>query len=177
MKHQFVFRLFFVVALGMGLSLSSCNLFKGDTGPAGPKGDPGLNGNYNVDAFTFDISSWTAQGAEGTFGYQVVSTLNIPELTSDIVDEGLVMVYFQFSGDPAWYALPYTYPSGSYTEVMDYWALVGQLVLRVRATDYAAAQPVGKARVVIASADGLAEIGELDWADYQRVSAELGLEP
>ncbi|WP_201739407.1 collagen-like protein [Dokdonia sinensis] len=68
----------------------------GAQGPAGEDGQDGEDGNANVVSITID-------------GFPIVSGINnitIPEVTQDIVDNGLVLGYTTVSGNPFWETLP-----------------------------------------------------------------------
>ncbi|MFN8231169.1 MAG: hypothetical protein U0V03_09645 [Bacteroidia bacterium] len=93
-------KIFGMLALACGLLISSCAK-KGDTGPAGPAGTNGTNGNANVKSKTIFIngSEWT-----NTSGSSTVTKL-IPEITSDIINTGAVLVYAE-DVPGKWVALP-----------------------------------------------------------------------
>ena len=77
---------------------------KGDTGPPGQDGQDGLDGNANVSAITFSLPStaWST-GTIKTY------SRGVAEITQDVVDDGLVMVYQRQAPDTDWGALPFTY--------------------------------------------------------------------
>ena len=90
-------------ALACGLLFTGCAK-KGDTGPAGPagtNGTNGTNGNANVKSKTIFIngSEWT-----NTSGSSTVTKL-IPEITTDIINTGAVLVYGEDTPGK-WTALP-----------------------------------------------------------------------
>jgi hypothetical protein len=59
------------------------------------------------------------------------TTLSVPAITSDVVDKGLVLVYFSASGTAPWYALPFT--NGPTTiSVQSY--TIGQVVVTASTT-------------------------------------------
>ena len=79
---------------------------QGEQGPVGSQGEPGTDGvaNIQVVTFSFDLSNFTYDGAVAFYYH------DIPGITSDVVDDGLVLVYHQSVGGEAWFALPATYP-------------------------------------------------------------------
>ena len=71
----------------------------GPQGPQGPAGQDGTNGT-SVQSFLLTNKSVTLTG---------LTTLNVPAITADIVNQGLVLVYFRVSGtNTGYYALPYS---------------------------------------------------------------------
>lgn len=94
---------------------------EGPRGPQGPEGPQGPAGNANVvsDTVTLENADWET----GRIYFQTSSnssisrsaleaTLNVPEITSEIVEGGMVQVYFKtiegFGREPsAWTPLPY----------------------------------------------------------------------
>lgn len=94
----------------------------GITGATGPGGPQGANGNTGATGATGAAGATGATGATGANGTTVESYLLInqsvnllgntrfliPAITQDIVDKGVVLVYFRTTGSTIWYALPYT---------------------------------------------------------------------
>lgn len=107
------------------LAIVSCTPEDGDTGPVGPVGSPGpagatgpagpagqngqdgTDGNANVGAVTFNLlsSAWSTGSIKTYARY-------IPEITQEVVDDGLVMVYQRQAPDTDWDALPFSYNIG-----------------------------------------------------------------
>ena len=75
---------------------------QGEQGPAGPQGEPGTDGvaNIQVVTFSFDLANLTYVEAVAYYNH------SIPEITSDVVDSGLVLVYHQSIDGTAWFVLP-----------------------------------------------------------------------
>ncbi|KAA9345836.1 hypothetical protein [Adhaeribacter soli] len=98
-----LFYLFFLLAF------TSCTINESDTpGPIGPPGPAGAPGHTNVvSTEPILLRNWTYNTQYRWFAADV----NVPELTPDIVDAGLVMVYQQINGGqhPVWIPLPDTY--------------------------------------------------------------------
>jgi hypothetical protein len=94
----------------------------GVTGGTGPGGPQGANGNTGATGASGTPGATGATGATGANGTTVESYLLlnqsvnlvgntrflIPAITQDIVDKGVVLVYFRTTGLTIWYALPYT---------------------------------------------------------------------
>jgi len=73
----------------------------GATGPAGPVGAPGADGKdgANIQTFLFTNKSVVLTG---------FNTFNVPAITQDIVNQGVVLVYFRSTGSTTgFYSLPY----------------------------------------------------------------------
>ncbi|MBO9565200.1 MAG: hypothetical protein J7621_20660 [Niastella sp.] len=81
---------------GMILAIAICSCKKGDTGPEGPKGADGINGNANV--------------VQYTFGAQNLATTNFVTLqittTKDTMDKCAWFVYLYYQTNDRWYFLP-----------------------------------------------------------------------
>lgn len=78
-----------------------------DPGPAGPKGDPGKDGNANVKAYTVDFTpdKWSFGNIQ----------IMVADITKEIVDNGDVKVYMKVPGS-GWMPMPHSeghYPDGA----------------------------------------------------------------
>lgn len=97
----FIFKCFFLAsALILSVSCSAEDGMDGEVGaqgPAGPAGQDGADGNANVTSVIINNVNLTAGQ----------NTINVPELTRDIANNGLVQVYIQ-GGEDVWLALPLT---------------------------------------------------------------------
>lgn len=74
----------------------SCSPEDGATGPEGPAGLDGMDGNANVTSVLFE--NQTINNGDNLF--------NIPELTQDIFDNGIVYAYVTVTGNDYWEVLP-----------------------------------------------------------------------
>ncbi|MFD0795277.1 hypothetical protein ACFQZX_16770 [Mucilaginibacter litoreus] len=76
----------------------------GPQGPQGPQGPAGSNGQNGKDA---EVQSFILENRGVTLtGF---TTLPVPAITQDIVDRGIVFVYFKVTGtNTGYYALPYS---------------------------------------------------------------------
>jgi hypothetical protein len=93
----------------------------GATGSTGATGATGATGETGATGATGATGETGATGATGANGTQVLNYLltnksvtltgntrfQIPGITQDIVDKGVVLVYFRTTGSTIWYALPY----------------------------------------------------------------------
>ena len=81
----------------------------GTDGQDGQDGQDGEDGNANVTGVTVDpFPSWTT----GTYLGQEANFVELDEelLTDEVVDDALVLVYFQLFGDNIWYPMTYAFP-------------------------------------------------------------------
>ncbi|MFC4218716.1 hypothetical protein [Flagellimonas marina] len=103
-------RLSKVVFLISGLMLlAACS--DGEDGAVGPQGEqgiqgePGEDGNANVRSYLFEDQSFTA--GEVPF--------NVPAVTQDILDYGVVLAYLRPLNANLWFGIPYYYQTSSLT--------------------------------------------------------------
>lgn len=150
----------------------------GPQGPAGPTGPVGSDGNANVSNydFTLTVDDWTGEGTEGEPGFYNFSDLELPELTDALLTSGMILVYFKPEFDQFWRQLPFIVTNETYNEVFEYLAAEGLIQLRISASDYFASAYDANVRVVLATANGMAELENLqiDLGDYYKVSEVLG---
>jgi len=100
----------------------------------GIKGEDGLDGNANVGTAIYDIGPSTWVGNIDGF----VTSLNVPELTEDIYENGAVLVYMlknENQTNQSFNQLPYTWLYNSITEYMDYDAFIGRIDITLRWVD------------------------------------------
>ena len=159
---------------------------EGPVGPAGEQGLTGLTGEQgadgaaNITTTTFSIPS-TASII--TINFVGAYTHSILGITSDVVDNGLVLMYWDLGG--AWLALPYSlnldYDNNlSVDEViqMTYDFGIG-FVEVVFITSYSSlvtdGLPLGPYKVVIIPPAALGKIASADLNDYHSVVTALGV--
>jgi hypothetical protein len=125
-RGSFTRGVLFVLLVVMGTTISGCGTTAGPVGPegpAGPQGPAGEDGNANVVAAVVELSN--ADWVAGSYVYQDrtngstsrsarVATLDVPEITQEIYDLGMVHVYLKvpefLGGSPvAWAPLHYQY--------------------------------------------------------------------
>lgn len=153
---------------------------EGPTGSVGPMGPAGSDGNANVSNYDFTLTTddWAGEGTGGEPGYYNFSDLELPELTDALLTSGMILVYFKPEFDQFWRQLPFIVTNETYSEVFEYLAAEGLIQLRISASDYFASAYDANVRVVLATANGMAELENLqiDLGDYYKVSEALGLE-
>jgi hypothetical protein len=90
----------------------------GANGTTGATGDTGAAGSTGATGATGETGATGATGANGTTVANYLLTnqtvtltgntrFSIPAITQDIVNQGVVLVYFRTTGSTIWYALPY----------------------------------------------------------------------
>lgn len=157
----------------IGLLISGVTLLTNcskEEGPAGPTGPAGKDGNANVRSSTIFISGseWTTSTGEAFVTKQVA------EITSEIVDNGVVMVYMKT--DNAWEALPSTYTS-FLGEVFTFGYSIepGKLNLKITSnmilTFTAANIGDNDFRIAVISAAARVQNPEMDIYDYSQVES------
>jgi len=114
MKNAISKTKYVLMALIIAITVS-CNGEDGAIGPQGPAGQNGINGidgvdgNANViasDWFTVTQSDWSGIGST-----KITEAIQASEITQDIVDVGVVLVYHRFNTQTR--QLPYSYsPNG-----------------------------------------------------------------
>ena len=171
----------FFVAL-TAVFLSSC--FRGPQGPIGPQGQDGLNGRDGLDGnanvisinYAADPSHWYDVGTPGEDDYFMALDLDVPEITQDIVDNGLVLVYYRADTQDPWTALPYTIVSHNpdYIEKLDFIYDLGFVGMQSQASDRNATAYEGIFRVIVATAIPVGKM-EVDYSNYHEVSTLLGI--
>ncbi len=104
----------FAMILSMIALFSNCKKAemgpKGETGAAGPQG---VTGNANVKSKTYNNLTWAYAAP------QMVTSINIPEITQDIVDNGAVIVAMETSGGK-FSPLPISIYYTGYQALVDY---------------------------------------------------------
>lgn len=97
-------------------------------GPAGPAGKDGENGNANITGkkFMTMASTWKYPGHYALdYGNNQVKlhfskyiTMEAPEITKDVIDNGLVLVYMIPKGVHNWMPLPLSFQAASPSDVV-----------------------------------------------------------
>ncbi|MBL7825189.1 MAG: hypothetical protein JNJ57_01070 [Saprospiraceae bacterium] len=170
MKHLFLF----LLTAGLSLMLS-CKGDQGDQGLPGRDGVDGKDGNANVKSYTkrVEANQWEIVG---TLGSSIVIPTNI--ITQDIVDQGMVAVYFKDDVVGEWIAWPYTVtlpPPINITSSYLYVVQLGQVELINYRSDLSPSGQSGFVRIVAISADGKVQNPDLDWNDFHAVEKRFNL--
>ena len=157
------------------MCLLACALFtnckKGDTGPQGEPGTNGKNGNANVKSTTQSNVVWVYSDPD------YVTTINMPEITQDILSKGAVLVYIN-TGNEVYTQLPVTfYPSNTYSETYSYECFVGGIRIFVTDSDLLKplAQPSNNFKYKIVVMAGSDRVANVDTKNYQAVKSIYNL--
>jgi len=136
---------------------------QGQTGPAGPQGQTGATGPQgqtgatgatgpqgaagagvtSIVTYTAAPSNWTAVGTVGVSFYRREIDATRPEITSTVMDKGIVLAYFSRSGSTVYAPLPKIYQLSSgatsnATEQIDFEFSLGRFLLQNFRTNFAA---------------------------------------
>jgi hypothetical protein len=160
------------------LLLSAC---EGPEGPTGPKGKDGKDGNANVHFNTFTVSSWNYSSTNVSW----FINLSDPNITTDIVDYGAVLVYMKFGGGD-WQLLPYSIftvtSTASYTTRYTIVYDVGTATIYVTDSDLTQPSNPNTARgthyfkVVTIATFGKYSSTNINWQNYNDVKMKLNLD-
>lgn len=169
---------FFSLIIFSSMALSSCITDQGPIGPPGRDGQDGRDGNAEVFSINYlaEESDWYDVGVPGDDEYFIALDLDVPEIDEDIVDNGVVLVYYRETPTNAWTALPYTFISHNpeYLEKLDMIYSLGFVGVQSMATDRSANPYVGTFRVIVAPGIGLGK-NQVDLSSYKAVAKHLGI--
>jgi hypothetical protein len=144
MKKIFAFiGIFFVAAM----IFSAC---EGPMGPQGPRGRDGQNGqdgegvNWDIIPFTVRSNQWIRQtDQDGSNGFYY-SSVNVPEITSFIATDGLVLCYL-VNGDMQIVLPSVRHYENAYnerwTQTIDFEIKTGKIIVYVTNSDFFNEQP------------------------------------
>ena len=162
----------------------------GADGQNGQDGADGADGNANVTGVTVDpFPSWT----EGIYLGQEANFVEIDEslLTEEVVDDALVLVYFQLFGNNVWYPMTYAFPFDNGTdEVITYTYSPEQITIYALSSSGPVNAGINKVRYFIIptnDADGRSTSGRdfklqelrnngVDITNYKEVAAYFNLD-
>ena len=147
------------------LTFNGCK--KGDTGPQGPAG---ADGNADVHAQVFTVSSWIF--STPYYSADIVDT----DITQSIVDYGAVIIYIS-NGSGGWELFPVTVFHGSYSS---YYTAVHYLHgVTIWISDSDSVQPADPGtktfKIIAISSQVMIAHPDLDWSNYSKVQKTLRL--
>ncbi len=158
--------------------ISACEGPEGPIGPPGPPGLDGLDGNANVFSINYAIiaDDWVDDGVPGDPEFFRFIDLSVPEVTQDIVDNGLVLAYYRVDESERWNFLPFTIINHDppFTQVFDFTYDLGFVTLYVKATDRDGDLFEGDVRVIVAEGIPITKKA-IDFSNYEEVKELLGL--
>ena len=170
-KMQWTVRITFLMILGLVISACTIN----EAGPIGPEGPQGEPGNANVETVYFSFS----YGSQNVNGEYSEVGIDMPEITADIVDGGIVLAYHE--KEPGLFqALPYTesYTSG-YHYGFNFAYQYNEAVFIFESDDENWTPPVAEVfsgkLVIISGPYGFSKLAGVNLKNYDDVKAALEL--
>ena len=165
-----------VFVLFLSIAITSCSGDDGATGPAGPAGADGadgIDGNANVIASDWFNATWPTN----TSATYATFTHDAPELTQDILDSGVILVYMKTSN--AVYPLPISFIGDSNPKEYDFWANLGSIRIWFTAESAITPSSTKQFRYVIIPSNNTAARGTstVDVNDYYAVCEYYGINP
>lgn len=145
---------------------------QGEQGEQGPQGDQGEPGTANVtysDWFTITQSDWSGIGS-----IKITEAIDAPEVTEEIIDKGVVLVYHQFNNQTR--QLPYSYsPNGLHLVYLFVASSITIEGFHLNATTISNISPLKFRYVVIPGGTAAGGRIGLDYSDYEEVKAYYGI--
>ncbi len=151
----------------------SALVFNGCKGKDGATGPAGTDGNANVHSLIFTTTSASWAYTAPTYYVNLVD----PQVTSDILGTGAVLVYVTGGGGSNT-QLPYTYfPSTAYSETMAAVIALNQVQIQVTDSDLAAPNNPGALsfKVVTMSSRMMLTNPHVNFQDYESVKQAFHL--
>lgn len=186
MKHLTKFSILLMLAISFSFMNCTKEGEKGEPGPQGKEGidgQDGEDGNANVVSQTFNVSSsdWEESGTPGDdmYGYEV--TLNVPSITDDIVNNGMVYVYavIQNNGSNVNFQLPFIYTYNGWTSFFEFAYEKSSVGIMALDDDLYTSQPSDMVfRVVVVEGNAYqSSISDgVDFENYKEVKKYFSLE-
>lgn len=143
----------------------------GPTGPQGPAGPVSPAGNARIVVKNITASAWFLNEPSW------IMNLEVPEVTEDIINNGMVQVYVKI-GD-VHHQLPSTfYVSNAYSITLGVSSRVSGIRVSWTRSDWGWEVHPGNQtfKVVILTPEARKQSRVVDWSKYEEVKAELGLE-
>ncbi|MDD4191904.1 MAG: hypothetical protein PHI28_11270 [Mangrovibacterium sp.] len=127
--------------------LFACEGPAGPMGPPGEQGEPGEPGegsNWTVLDFNIKKNDWQRSGGENELGSYFFVNYDVPQLTTTVYNDGIVMAYIEFEGSFQT-PLPYTRYYGEqdegqeylWSEILDYEYTTGGITFYSTPSDFA----------------------------------------
>ncbi|MCB9361692.1 MAG: hypothetical protein H6587_08905 [Flavobacteriales bacterium] len=136
---------------------------EGKQGETGPAGTNGVDGNANVSSSTY-TGNWVFTG-----GNEWDATINVPEITTDILNNSAINTYFSADGGLTWIALPTYIAPVSLVVVYE----VGKVVIGAIGGSSAPSGTLFK--VVIIEGNAIGKKPNIDYSNYYEVKGAFNL--
>lgn len=174
-------KLIFMAAIA-ALLFSGCAK-DGDTGPQGPQGpqgNTGPQGNQGISQIKcfYEYLSYYdfITVSTSTNSYKMKGAIYISEMTSSVLNDGLVMVYKENAAD-VWQALPYTYFfSGSSIMYHSFTVEPNWINIYLESETNFTISGIRSYKIVVASNSLRQANPDLNWNDYKEVCKRFNLE-
>lgn len=124
MKHLIKTTKYFLLAFFVTFNLA-CST---EDGEQGPQGESGEDGNANVIIKTVESVTWTNGSYLGV--PSSIFEINDTDINQNVIDNSLILVYFQLFGEDIWYPMTYSFTnSDGDNEVITYTYSLNKLTL------------------------------------------------
>jgi len=159
----------------------ACEGPQGEQGPIGPQGEQGEQGIQGIqgEPGTANVISKTVLPDPGpyltwTTGSYLGLTTSMYEIldndiTQEIVDEGVILVYFQIGGGGPWYNMHLSWVSGTGHQVIMYTFELGKITIHAFTQAGPLNAAISKLRYVIILPAGSSS-GRIAYEDYYEMS-------
>ncbi|MGA2624940.1 MAG: hypothetical protein ABSF91_13860 [Bacteroidota bacterium] len=168
------------ILISFAVIILGCKAEKGDSGPTGPQG----NANVKSKTVAVTSSNWVYSTSPNEFAVNITDG----DITQDIVDHGMVLVYMS-NGSGAWIPLPIigytTGTSGGNTYDLEYklspvYGLSGVTIWYYVVTDpfvWIPANPGSQTfKIITVASLAKASVAQVDLNNYEKVKNALHLE-
>ena len=167
----FLVQSIFILTLCIGSI--SCEGPEGPEGEMGLQGPSGQDGNANVTVKTVDNVVWT----EGNFLGRTANTfvINDTDINQEVLDNSLILVYFQLDGTDIWYPMSYSYPySNGDSEIITFTYSLNTLSIYALRTSGPLNAVISRIKYVII--EGTTVSGSIDLNNFDEVQSHYGLD-
>ncbi len=167
--------------LFLSISITSCNGDDGADGADGATGPAGADGNANVIVKTFTPDpgpylNWTTGSYLGHDAsvFEIVDT----DITQDVVDNAMIVVYFQLFEEDIWYP-ELDYINGTTNQVIVTTHSLNNVTIYAYDTSGALNAALSKVKYFIIPASNMATrtASQIDFNDYYAVCEYYGINP
>ena len=168
MRKTIQFLTYGIFVLLLSISISSCkgdDGVDGEDGAIGATGTNGQDGNANVIYSDWFDPTWSLPAAHSNFTHAA------PEITQEIFDTGVVMVYMQWFNSI--YPLPISFPGDGIPKTFNFWAKLGELQIWFTAESSINNLSGQKYRYIIIPSNNVAARGVNVTNPKQRIYDEL----
>ena len=171
-------RLQFIATVAALLLIFGCEGAEGPLGPEGPAGTDGVNGTDGMDgAANLEVVLLTITTSDFTdSGFVEIASYSVPQLTSNIASDGLVLAYTNLGTTSFWVALPLTLPVQGNTIVLFYAYRTGTIEIDItREAGPAVASVFSNHTIKVVMIEGISKRGlGVDLADHDAVMNAIG---